>query len=105
MDYKDFKKGEELQHSLILKEYGNFGDIFSEDLSSLAFQKPTETKQLLKVKMRNIVNRMKHAFTQTFKKDVADDNNYATTAILKEDEDFYKLGVDATTGISNSVAV
>ncbi|CAI2201209.1 6021_t:CDS:2, partial [Funneliformis geosporum] len=86
-----FKKGRELQHSLTLKEYGNYGDIFSEDLSSLAFQRPDETKQLLKVKMRNIINRMKYDFTRTFKDDIGDDNNYAETAIIKED----KNSVDA----------
>src|SRR5438445_3155856 len=94
MDYKDFKKGKELQHSLTLKEYGNYGDIFSEDLSALAFQRPEETKQLLKIKMRNIINRMKYDFTKTFKEDIGNDDNYAETAIIKERRDLFKTGQD-----------
>ncbi|CAG8567889.1 1907_t:CDS:2, partial [Ambispora leptoticha] len=99
LDYKDFKKGKELQHSLKLKEYGNYGDIFSDDLSSLAFEKPTETKQILNIKMRNIVNQ-----------DLGDDNNYNDEmdnkgAILKEDKALFRIGKDATSGITHAEIV
>ncbi|KLL03437.1 MAG: hypothetical protein MRERV_41c012 [Mycoplasmataceae bacterium RV_VA103A] len=110
LDYKDFKKGKELQHSLTLKEYGNYGDIFSDDLSGLAFEKPTETKQILNIKMRNILNRMKYDFTETWKTDLGDDNNYNNEAdnkgaILKEDKKLFKMGKDATSGITHAEIV
>lgn len=64
MDYKDFTKGEVLTHPLPLKEFGNYGDKFSEDLGALAFKRPSELNALLAVKMSNIINRTKYDFTE-----------------------------------------
>ncbi|CAG8472507.1 11199_t:CDS:2 [Ambispora gerdemannii] len=79
MDYKDFTKGEVLTHPLPLKEFGNYGDKFSEDLGKLAFERPGELNALLD--------------------DMGDDGNYNAEAdnkgaILTNTEAFYKPGMD-----------
>ena len=54
VNYKDFKKREGTPTLFNFKGMRKLRDIFSEDLSSLAFNRPTETKQLFKIKLWNI---------------------------------------------------